>query len=205
MPARSSDKISAALEHLRAWSSAQRVAWVPGSLSEPHGDMPRIHFRHDSPEGGPLASAEAFARTLAALDVAMLVVSVVILDEESQLAAVGLYDEDPGLLTGPNADAERAVMNALLAEAHEARHHIGQPGSATVTAITRNPTVAIEWSETAEWYGVIEASDLAFTEMAEADVDGESEDDDDYEEWMEVEPEPPPPPPPPRRRIEPRR
>jgi hypothetical protein len=207
MPATPSDPLAAAIEHLRSWASAQRVAWVTGHALDDRDGVPGVRFVHEGPQSDPVASANAFTRTLSELDVAMLVVSIVTLDEESQQAAVGLYEEDPELMTGPDAEEGRAVLQSLLADAHAARNHIGQPGSAAITAITRNPTVTIEWFEMADWYAVIEAADHAFTEMAEAEFadDGDDEfEDDDGDGWVEIESEPDPEPPAPRRRAQPR-
>ena len=194
MASKSSDQLSAALEHVRAWATAQRVAVVPGSLIDDREGVPGVQFMHDRAESEPqpLASAKAFTKTLSELDVAMLVMSVVTLDEESWQAAVGLYEEDPDIFTGPDADEGRAVLASLLADARAAQKHVGKPGSVAITAITRNPAVTIEWFEMAEWYAVIEAADHAFTEMAEGgsgEVDEEAYDDDD-DGWIEVQNEP---------------
>ena len=203
MPSKPSDQLPAAIEHLRTWASAQRVAWVPGLLNQERGEIPQVHFAADHTGQEPLASAQAFARTLGELDVAMLVVSILTLDEDSQAAAVALYEQEPELIDGPTGREARALVKAMLADARAAHNHIGEPGSVVVTAITRNPTMAITWSEMAEWYMVIDAADMAYSDMDDDDGDDRGEDG-DYEEWEEVEPEPEPPVPP-RRRIEPRR
>lgn len=200
MSARTIQQLPAAIEHLRAWASAKGIAWVPGRLSEAGGELPTVHFAHHEGAPQPHASAEAFCRMLDALDVAMLVVSIVILHEEAQQAAVALYEAEPKILTGPTANEINAMVKGLLSDAREARKHVGEPGRVLVAAITRDPTVAIEWSATADWYIPIEASELAYDEMDDMDV-GPGPDDD---EWEDNEPEPEPPVPP-RRRISPRR
>ena len=197
MPSSPADQLPAAIEHLRTWASAQRVAWVTGLLSDGRGECPHVRFASGDDEQEPLASAQAFTRTLGELDVAMLVVSIVTLDEDSQLAAVALY-EDPDVVGGPHAAELRSMTSAMLADARAARRHIGEPGSVLVTAITRNPTVTIQWTETADWYVVIEAADMAYERMADLD-DGPEGEDDDNDDWEAIEPEPEPPVPPQRR------
>ena len=202
MSSKPTDQLPAAIEHLRAWTSAQRIAWVPGALMGDLGEFPRVRFDSGEAAQQALASAQAFTRTLAELDVAMLVVSIVTLDEESQSAAVALFEESE-MPSGPTGEEMRTMTRAMLSEARAARKHIGEPGSVLISAITRNPTVAIDWSETADWYMVIEAADIAYESMEDVDV-GPHGEDGDYDEWGEIEPEPEPPVPP-RRRIEPRR
>ncbi len=191
----------AAIEHLRTWASAKGIAWVPGVLSEARGELPTVRFADRDAPPQSLASAEALTRMLDALDVAMLVVSIAILDEDTQQGAEALYEGEPEVLTGPAAKEIRAMAEGLLSEVRAARKRIGEPGSVLVSAITRNPTVVIEWLATADWYLPIEASELAYSEMDDVDVGPDPE---DYDEWHEIEPEPPPPVPP-RRRIAPKR
>lgn len=200
MSARTIQQLPAAIEHLRAWASAKGIAWVPGRLSEAGGELPTVGFAHHDGAPQPLASAEAFSRTLDALDVAMLVVSIVILHEEAQQAAVALYEAEPEVVGGPTANEMNAMTRSLLSDAREARKHVGEPGRVLVSAITRNPAVAIQWSATTDWYIPIEASELVYDEMDDMDVGPDPDDD----EWEEIEPEPEPPVPP-RRRISPRR
>ena len=206
MPSKPTDQLPAAIEHLRAWASAQRVPWVTGVLNEARGELPRVRFATEDYGQAPLASAQAFARTLGELDVAMLVVSIITLDEDSQQAAVALFEE-PDTEGGPVSTGMRHMSEAMLSRAHAAGEHIGQPGSIFVTAITRNPTIAIDWSESADWYTVIEAADMAYESMDMDDIDlSPHGEDGDYDEWQEIEIEPEPEPPiPPRRRIQPRR
>ena len=206
MPSRPTDQLPAAIDHLRAWASAQRVPWVTGILSEARGDLPRVQFASGDYGQPALASAQAFARTLAELDVAMLVVSIITLDEDSQQAAVAMFEEPD-----PRHDSElpgmRFMNEAMLSQAHAAGAYIGQPGSVAMTAITRNPTIAIDWSESADWYAVIEAADMAYDSMPLDDVMPHTHGEDgDYDEWEEIHVEPESEPPiPPRRRIQPRR
>ena len=206
MPSKPIDELPAAIEHLRAWASAQRVPWVTGTLSEARADIPRVQFASGDYGQPAFASAQAFARTLGELDVAMLVVSIITLDRDSQQAAVALF-EDPDPQAGELSSAVRFMNEKMLSQAHAAGDHIGQPGSIMVTAITRNPTIAIDWSESADWYVVIEAADMAYDNMPLDEViPGPQSEDGDYDEWEEIHVEPEPEPPPsPRRRIQPRR
>jgi hypothetical protein len=202
MSSNTAEQLQPAIEHLRTWASTKRVAWVAGLLSEARGELPTVHFAPPDDPLPPLASAEAFSRTLDGLDVGMLVVSIVILDDDTQQAAVALYEGDTDFLPGPDAKATRALVKNMLADARAARKYVGEPGSIIVSAITRNPTVVIVWSATADWYLPIEASELAYAEMEDIDVGPEPDDIDDG--WEEIE-LPPQPPLPPRRRIPPRR
>ncbi len=205
MPSKPNDQLPAAVEHLRSWAAAQRVAWVPGTLSETASQCPRVQFQAEGDYESPLASAKAFARALGELEVAMLVVSIVTLDEDSQRGAVAIFEDQPGALGTGDAEGMPVRYEALSSQAHAAGKHIGEPGSVLISAITRNPPVAIDWSETADWYFVIEAADMLYDDMAYDDVEdvdvGAHGEDSDYDEWQEIEIESPPEPPPPPRRV----
>src|SRR5688572_11255849 len=102
MSSRSKEQLPTAIEHLRTWASAKGVAWVPGTLDATRGELPSIHFsEHDGPSD-PLSTAKEFSLTLDALDVAMLVVSVINLDEDTQMAAVSLFEGDAEFPDEPN-------------------------------------------------------------------------------------------------------
>ena len=202
MSSKTTEQLTTAIEHLRNWAVEKGVAWVPGTLGEDRGALPAVHFQRHNRLTLPVASAEALSGTLDKLDVAMLVVSIVTLDADTHKAAVALYEGEPDLQTGPDAREARAFVKGMLADARAAGEHIGKPGSVLVSAITRNPSVIIEWSAMADWYLPIEAAEMAWSDME--DFDAGSDPDDDEDGWEEIRPQPEPPVPP-RRRISPRR
>jgi hypothetical protein len=172
----STDLLRTAAERLLAFADQRRIAWIPGTLDAETLRAPTVTFTvsgGDETSAAPatLSDVQGFITALERLDVAMVVASIDPLTTARWEEAVELYENAladlPDLVASraasmTSAPKRREVDNAVqekfttaLRDAKSAKSHIGEVASIDVWAVTRNPTVVLNWFDSAAWFDVI--------------------------------------------------
>lgn len=163
------DPLAAAASALRAFAQERSIPIIPGFFDDAKRPLaPLVTFvaeygtRDATYE--PQASMRAFTAAMEQLDVAMFVVSVDVFAEEEWQETVDAYEDAIELLASRNALNE--TLPRALMRIQEIRPRIGHVGVFQVRAVTRNPTVMIDWFKSAEWYEEISDANSIISDAA---------------------------------------